>query len=82
MSKYDNFHRPEDAKAKLCPWLKTNCVANSCMAWRWEDRPYKQSTKSPGKGWKLDDDMFSIMPKNNKYWVGQPTGRGHCRRSD
>ena len=82
MSKYDNNFKPEEAKAKLCPWLGTNCVAHNCMAWRWEERPFKSSMTSPGKGWKEDDSSgFIVTPKTRKkWWTGPATGKGHCSR--
>lgn len=26
----------DEAKSKICPYLKTKCVGSECMAWKWK----------------------------------------------
>jgi len=26
----------DEAKKKLCPWLKSNCIGSECMGWKWK----------------------------------------------
>ena len=45
------IHHKDEALKKLCPLTLLTCVADDCMIWRWEFRPFDNVEPEPRQGY-------------------------------